>query len=363
MSTDPLTIDIHCHFSLTQRRWTEASPFAYERESRRPYASYASKRQMKRLLSRMARLYFFGGRNVSGDELDARFEQLQMHHLATFRRVDRVVLLAFDEVHDDAGYACGPIDEPEGLRTDMYVANGFVHALCRRYPDRFLFGASVHPYRRHNGKDAVALLGEVADAGAVLIKWLPPVHNIDAGDPRTVAFLRRCAELRMPLLVHYGPEYTLGTHNPEAADPAVMFDTLRRLRREGAMPTVIVAHLATPVVWPFTPGTHFRQLVAALTGEFADAPLYADISALASPSKIHWLWRVLDMPGLWFKLVHGSDFPIPSIPLAFRNRLGGAYREIVREKNWIDRDIQLKRALGLPDEVFTRAAMLLRMPD
>jgi hypothetical protein len=140
-----------------------------------------------------------------------------------------------------------------------------------------------------------------------------------------------------------------------------MFDTLRSLRREGAMPTVIVAHLATPVLWPFTPGTHFRQLTEALTGEFADAPLYADTSALAAPSKVYWLRKILALPALWPKLVHGSDFPIPSVPLAFRDRLGRSYRKIVAERNWIDRDILLKRALGLPDDVFTRAAGLLRI--
>lgn len=356
MSTDRLTIDIHCHFVLTRRRWTEESPFAHERESQQPYAAYVSRRQLNRVMSVLARWLLNRGRRVGGDELDARYERFQLRHLATFRHVDRVVLLAFDEVHDDAGRSRGPARRRRDYGTDMYVSNGFVHALCRQYPDRFLFGASVHPYRRH----AVELLDEVTDAGAVLIKWLPPVQNIDARDPRTVAFLRRCSKLRLPLLVHHGAEYALGTQAREATDPAPMLETLRALRRDNAMPTVIIAHVATPILWPFTPGTHFYRLVEALTGEFADAPLYADISALASPSKLHWLKKILNMPALWPKLVHGSDFPIPPVPFAFRNRLGHKYRQIVAEKSWIDRDMLLKRALGLPDEIFTRAATLLR---
>lgn len=359
--TNRLIIDVHCHFSLTRRHWTAKSPFAYERESPHPCAAYVSPRQMNRILSRLSRWYLARGRRISPDELDARGEQFQLRHLTTFRHVDRVVLLAFDEVHDDDGRSCGPARRSRDFGTDMYVANGLVHEWCRQYPGRFLFGASIHPYRRHDGRDAVALLDEVAAAGAVLIKWLPPVHNIDARDPRTVAFLRRCAELRLPLLVHYGAEFTLSTHRAQAADPRAMFDTLRALRREGQMPTVIVAHVATPVLWPFTPGTHFRQLVDALTGEFADAPLYADTSALAAPSKVYWLRKILSLPALWPKLVHGSDFPIPSVPLAFRRRLGRSYRKVVAEQSWIDRDLLLKRALGLPADVFTRAAGLLRM--
>ncbi len=355
-----LTIDIHCHYSLTQRRWEVPSPFSFERDGDRPFASYASARQIARPLSRLGKLYFIGSRNCTGDELDRAFERRQLEHLTTFRQVDRVVLLALDEVHDETGRAYGPDAEEKSWQTDLYVSNGIIHALCEAHPERFLFGASIHPYREHAGRAAVELLDEVVDAGAVLIKWLPPTQNIEAGDPRTVAFLRRCATHRIPLLVHYGPEFTLGTRNPGAADPSTMLETLRMLRREGAMPTVIVAHLATPVLWPFTPAREYEMLVDALTGEFADAPLYADIAALASPAKIHWLRTVVRMPELWPKLVHGSDFPIPAMPLAVRDILGHRYRYVASQRNWIDRDIALKRGVGLPEEVFTRASTLLR---
>jgi hypothetical protein len=205
-------------------------------------------------------------------------------------------------------------------------------------------GDPATSYRRHHGRNAIALLDEVAAAGAALIKWLPPVHNIDAHDPRTIAFLRRCAELRLPLLIHYGPEFTLGTHRPQAADPRAMFDTLRALRRDGTMPTVIVAHLATPVLWPFTPGTHFRQLVDALTGEFADAPLYADTSALAAPSKVYWLRKILAMTvaGRWARKHRAPPSTDEARPLPTESHASGdgrfrspiAVRRVGSYGNW-----------------------------
>jgi hypothetical protein len=353
----PWVIDVHCHFTLTARPWHEESPFAFERGPAVPFAAYNSPRHLNRLGQRLARRWIGRGRRLEGEALDARLETLFLRHLTTFQQADRLVLLAFDEVHDDAGRSRGPARRRGDAGTDLYVSNGFVLQMCRQHPDRFLFGASVHPYR----PDALARLDAVVEAGAVLMKWLPPSHNIDAADPRAAAFLRRCHEHGLPLLVHYGPEFTLSTHSRRAEDPQPMFETLRRLRRESRMPTVIVAHVATPLLGPFTNDGAFRLLLDALTGEFADAPLYADIAALAAPSKVHGFRTILRTPAVWPKLVYGSDFPIPCTPVAFRDLLGRQYHRIAAEPNWIDRDVLLKRAVGLPDHVFTRAAGLLRV--
>ena len=354
-------VDVHVHFSLTERRWREPSPFEFERDDRLPCSAYISRRQMGRLFSRIARRYVLRGQESFAGDLDAAFEQWQFKHLLEFEHVDRVVLLAFDEVYDDAGAPRGPATRRGEFATDMYVSNGLIHELCRRHPDRFLFGASIHPYRMHGRQNAVELLDEVAAAGAVLIKWLPTVQNIDASDPRSIAFLRRCAELRLPVLAHYGTEFTLVTNNAAAADPGPMLSALRKLRDEGAMPTVIVAHVATPMLWPVCSAAYHRTLLDALAGEFADQPLYADISGFTSPSKLHWLKSLLRRPEIWPKLVNGSDFPIPAASFLLRRRLRNGYKEIMAAQSWIDRDYLIKRTLGLPDSVFARAATLLRL--
>ena len=61
------------------------------------------------------------------------------------------------------------------------------------------------------------------------------------------------------------------------------------------------------------------------------------------------------------KLVHGSDWPIVAVPPA---RIGPlrSLRLLATEANWMRRDILIKRALGLGDDYWQRAATVLRLP-
>jgi len=270
--------------------------------------------------------------------------------------IDAMVLLAFDEVHDDAGVALGPTAVRGRSGSDTYSSNTFVHRHCRRHPDRFLFGASIHPYR----PDAVNALHEVAEAGAVLIKWLPVNQNIDPADPRTRAFLRAAGELGMPILAHYGGELVLTSHRPDQMDPRPMLDALRTLRGDGVMPPVIVAHCATPT-FPWEPGRYFYPLARAMMGEFRDAPLYADISAMTN--RPYWLWKLARDPrwsGLQGKLMFGSDFPIPPLWIPFMWQLRHDRGRLSSESSWIERSLLITRSLGFDEQVFHRAGQVLR---
>src|SRR3954469_3153296 len=60
-------------------------------------------------------------------------------------QLDKVVVLAFDAVHDRDGQLAL-------ANTHLYVTNDYALELCRRNAATMLFGASIHPYR----KDAVA---------------------------------------------------------------------------------------------------------------------------------------------------------------------------------------------------------------
>ena len=123
-----------------------------------------------------------------------------------------------------------------GRGSDMYTSNTLVRAACRAGGGRYLFGASVHPYR----ENAIACVDEVFAAGACLMKWMPLHQNIDCRDERTKTVLRRCAEIGLPLLLHCGPEFTLATQHREYESVEPLLDALRELRRDGCMPTVIV---------------------------------------------------------------------------------------------------------------------------
>ena len=128
------------------------------------------------------------------------------------------------------------------------------------------------------------------------------------------------------------------------------------------MPISIIAHVATPVVNPRAARSH-RLLLAALAGEFADAPLYADISALAAPIKARYLSRLARWPELHAKLLFGSDFPVPPGVWALRGALGSAYRAVAAERSWPQKAARAARALGYNEIVFRRAAELLPNVD
>lgn len=365
-------MDVHCHVGQKRRPAEPGERFSFEPAgpakdgNGQPSApgapawdAYLSDRLTGGLSFRLAR-WWLGISSGSDRETDEGIERLLLHHILGACQLERAVALAFDEYHTNEGEALGPRARRAGRGTDLYVSNTYVRQLWRRYPRRILFGASIHPYRQSANQTALDMLEEVTAAGAVLIKWLPLAQNISGRDPRTIAFLRRAAELRMPMLIHYGGEKCLGNAHPEFEDPAPLLQTLRGLRAEGGMPTVIVAHVATPALWPLESGRYFRALITALLGEFSDAPLYADISALALPQRARWLKKLARTPAVHRKLVYGSDFPLPAVTWCFRRELGRLRRAIGSLESWLDRDIMLKSALGFGEDVFLRAGKLLR---
>lgn len=364
-----MVIDVHCHIGYSARTASTAIPrYSFEQfgaPGNPGFDSYFS----PRLLGRAA--WFFVRRWLGvdprlppGAALDEQISRVYERHWSRMPSVDRVVLLAFDEYHNDNGSVIGPAAKGDRRGSDLYTSNSLVAAVCRERPSRYLFGASIHPYRVDRARTAIDMLDEIArgEPRPVLVKWLPIHQNIRADDERTIAFLRRAAELNIAILVHYGGEMSLTRQHDEFEHPGAMIDLLRRLRTEGAMPTVIVAHMATPS-FPWQSRDGFETLAEALLGEFRDAPLYADISALAAFGRTRWLADLAERPDLQEKVVWGSDFPIPVMLLPYWRHLDRrTRRRIAQLPSWVEQDYQLKRAMGLCNEVFTRASQILNLP-
>ncbi len=360
-----MIIDVHCHYTLTRRPATVADRFSFEpapadgpcaRPRPTDFDSCVSPRALRRWTWRVARRCL--GLPAIDGELDRWLGAEYDRQLDGSGPIERYVLLAFDAVHGDDGHCPALPQLREELGNDIYTSNSLVRDLCRRSPERFLFGASVHPYRA----DAVACVDEVFAAGACLLKWLPLHQNIDLADPRTLAVLHRCAALGLPALVHCGDEFTLATQRPAQRPVGRLLETLRQLRREGAMPCTIVAHAATPVS-PFGDRESHCVLLEALRGEFADAPLYADISALATWVKTGFLRRLARTQELHHKLLFGSDFPIPPLLHRLRRDLGSSYGRLRAIASWPQRAAEVCRALGFNEIVLHRAAELLPNMD
>ena len=268
-------------------------------------------------------------------ELD--LEQKLVETLDGAEQLDAAVILAFDAVHDGEGRL-------DAANTHLHVTNDYVIELVARHP-KFLFGASVHPYR----KDAIAQLERCVNAGAVLLKWLPIVQNFNPADERCFGFYEALAHYRLPLLSHTGGEKSLPTLDASVADPMLLVPALKR----GV--TVIAAHCGTRSA-PDEP--NFVPQFVRLAREYDN--LYGDTSALNLPTRSYAYPTILDDAVVRSKLVHGSDWPIPSFPPL--SRLGmRKTASLFRESNWIRRDVLIKEQLGFDEAYWQRAGQVLRL--
>lgn len=278
------------------------------------------------------------------DLLDGDLEAFYAGYLLDLVRessFDAVVLLAHEQVYDADGT----------LRADrgsMFLPNEVVLALAAQHPE-FLAGVSIHPARH----DALPELERCLQHGAVLMKCLPNCQNIDCSDPRYRPFWERMAEARLPLLAHTGGEHTVPVVDAKLADPRRL-----RLPLECGV-TVIAAHVGGRS-GPFDPD-YFDDW-AAMLAEFPN--LYGDISAMVSLNRCGHLCDCL-RPEIAPRILHGSDFPVPVLAhrLWAQRWLGWSeFRALQKIRNPLERDWQVKQALGFPEETRTRASKLLRLP-
>jgi len=252
------------------------------------------------------------------------------------------VILAQDLVYDQQGKAI------EGAGS-FYVPNDYVLGLAEKHPE-FLAAVSIHPAR----PDALEELDRCVAKGAVMMKCLPNCHNIDCNNKRYTKFWERMAEAKLPLLAHTGGEHTLPVVRPEFADPRVL-----TLPLECGM-TVIAAHCGTKSGL-FDP--EYFHLFAEMTRRFAN--LYGDTSAFNVPIRGRHIPECLREP-LAARMVHGSDYPVP-VHGHFAWMKGfvdwKTFRKWEKHPNILERDYQLKLAMGFAPEVFTRIHSLMRKPQ
>ena len=146
-------------------------------------------------------------------------------------------------------------------------------------------------------------------------------------------------------------EHTVQVMRQEWADARVL-----RLPLECGV-TVIAGHCATNSGL-FDPD--YFPTFAAMVEQYPN--LYGDTSAFSVPIRGRRVPACLREP-LRSRMVHGSDFPVPIsawYPWARRFISWSELRRCQNTRNPLERDYQLKRAMGFPDEYFTRIRSLLR---
>jgi predicted TIM-barrel fold metal-dependent hydrolase len=273
-------------------------------------------------------------------DLDRLYVECVLRYIRS-SSLSAAVILAQDQVY----HADGRLMEDAGT---FYVPNDHVFALTKQHPE-FLPACSIHPAR----PDALEELDRCIAAGAVMMKCLPNCHNIDCNDRRYTKFWERMAAAGLPLLAHTGGEHTVQIINAAYADPRILELPLQ------CGVTCIAAHCGTRggLVDP----DYFDVLVEM----FHKYPnLYADLSAFNIPTR-SCRYRQCRQPPLVDRMLHGSDFPVPIMGhWAWMRGLidWKTFRTWERQTNHIERDYQLKRAIGFPDDVFTRVWNLIPPP-
>jgi len=251
------------------------------------------------------------------------------------------VILAQDLVYDEQG-------RPINNVGSFYVPNDFVLQLAKKHPE-LLPAVSIHPAR----PDALEELERCLAAGSVMMKCLPNCQNINCNDRRFTRFWERMAQARLPLLAHTGGEHTIPVFCRKYADPRVL-----ALPLECGV-NVIAAHCATRSGL-FDP--EYFHVFAGMTKRFPN--LYGDTSAFNVPIRGRHAPECLREP-LVNRMVHGSDYPVPVHGhwAWMRRQIDWkTFRRWERQPNVLERDYQLKRAMGFPPETFTRIWGLLRVP-
>ena len=270
----------------------------------------------------------------------------------------RWLLFAFDNAHADDGAA-----QPDS--TTFHVPDRYARGVVSAHAERFGFVASIHPY----AVDAIERLNAAIAEGALAIKWLPSAMNIDPRDPRCRPFYDRLAASRLPLIIHFGEEQAVpGAGRNEFGNPL-----LARVPLESGV-RVVMAHCASlghalDLDKPSAPRIAAFDLFARLMDARAhDTLLLGDISAVQQINRKNEVVRTLIERDDWHgRLLHGSDYPLPGIPILTRpQRLADAglldAKAVpvllqVREHNPLLFDFVLKRSLragarGLSASVF-----------
>lgn len=255
-------------------------------------------------------------------------------------RVNQIVCLALDPVFNVEG-------EKRAEQSNVWISNEYVIELKKKFPDKVLFGASVHPY----DTDFKTRVKKYVDEGAVLLKWIPSSQQINLDDKRVrdaLVFLATAKNGKpLPLLLHTGMEYAIPTTNAKTQSNdflcwnfrdkffnffrwdswntpnlSKVHSNLKYGLDRGAI--IIFAHCGLPYFVPKWLGNIFehsdfdivrKYLRNYPPGVSGKGCCYADVSAFATPFRRSFYKEIKKLPQQ--SLLFGSDYPTPAFEMGF----------------------------------------------
>jgi predicted TIM-barrel fold metal-dependent hydrolase len=268
---------------------------------------------------------------------------------ANIERHGKYLLLPFDKNYDREGTV-------NLQKTQFHVPNQYVFDVAGEFPELFVPGISVHPYRA----DAVEELERWAARRARVVKWLPNAMGIDPSDAKCDQFYEKMKQLDLILLAHSGREEAVDAEEDQRLGNPLL---LRRALDRGVK--VIVAHCAGLGESEDldSPGremvSNFDLFMRLMEEKRYEGLLFGEISAMTQHNRLGPpLATLLEREDLHSRLVNGSDYPLPAINIVIRTKSlaeAGYITEEEREQlneiyeyNPLLFDFVLKRAIRRP---------------
>ncbi len=283
-------------------------------------------------------LVFALGLRRKGKSLDEAYERVLADDVKA-STLSKAAILGQDAVYDRHG-------KPDWERTSFFVPNDHVFDVVARHSETMIACPSINPARG----DALDELERIHEKGARLFKIHPPTQGVDLSDARHKPFFRRCAELRIVVMVHTGHEHSAPVIDKHFASPEKL-ETALDLGCD-----VVACHSGSG--WAVDEPDQLPQFVALL--DRYPKQLWGDTAVLGTAGRVRDFQRLLKLERVRDRLLHGSDFPFPVAPGAFASQIGNdAVRRVAAETGWIQRDLALKSALGIGEASATRAWRLV----
>lgn len=236
-----------------------------------------------------------------------------IHRLISLARQDKrygkLRVLAFDYTY----FANGKKDLKH---TTFYIPNQYVWGLYKKYPKTIIPVMSIHPYK----KTALKELEHWGKRGVKMIKWLPSAQNINPSLKRLAPYYKVLKKYNITLLVHTGEEKAVEAELFQHLSNPLLLKSPLDLGVK-----VVFAHFASMgkcrdlTLKKLKKVDCFNLAMRLFKHKKYYKNLFADISALTIFTHVGPnLGVLLNHQELHYRLVNGSDYPLPAIDVLYQ---------------------------------------------
>ena len=291
----------------------------------------------KRFYDRLAITLFAKQLGTSATALKANpygaYVEALLSGVRNSRYIERICLFPVDSRRDDKGNEIHRDNTVCAFTEDVLA----VHAEA---PDLIIPFLSINPLR----PDALDRIDEYRERGCIGAKFLQNYWGIDLHQQRFIPYYEKLRELKIPLVIHIGSEYSI--------DSTSAYEKVEMLQLPLEIGvTVIAAHMGLGRFHHgIKPWRNLSKDPAHFDADYftllemlkQHENLYADISGILAPLRARALRHLSEQQDVHHKLLFGTDYPVPfSVRRNSFDLPKPTRREIARIDNPFDRYTQV----------------------